>query len=72
MHNLWTVLGSIIILAVLGWVYYLGYRRGYQVYEEQVREDSQKAEDKREEIEKDIAKRPDDVLDRDLDRWMRD
>lgn len=72
MHNLLTALGAVIILAVLGWVYYLGYRRGWQVYAEQVREDSQKAEDKREEIEKDIAKRPDDQLDRDLDKWMRD
>ena len=64
------VLAALVTLIILA--YGLGKERGRDEAHAEIEEGAREAERKRDEIDKDVSARPDDQLDRDLDKWMRD
>lgn len=67
-----TTLLIIAVMILIGGAYVIGFRRGENKVLDDMHEASLRAEEKREEIDKDVQSRPDDQLNRDADKWMRD
>ena len=67
---------AVVVLAVVaGAVFVLlsvAYRRGVMAVHERIKRESEEAEADRKQIDAEVEKRPDDQLDRDLDKFMRD
>lgn len=70
-----TALAAIALIVLAGvatLAFAMGRERGRDDMRQQIEEDTRQAEKDREQVDKDVANRPDDQVDKDIEKWYRD
>lgn len=72
MSSFWQFALVMGLAALIVAAYAAGYKRGREIERDEWEAAAREAEDTRDKIDEDVKNRPDDQLDRDVDKWMRD